>query len=69
MSHQVNPKQDVDGKMAGWVDNDWPTPISVSEPTFNFESTLALSIEREERYGHLDSGEVVGSHPLANQSF
>ena len=39
-------------------DKPWPTPISAHDPLFNFESAIALSIEKEEKFGHLDSGEI-----------
>jgi len=39
-------------------DKPWPTPISAHDPSFNFESAIALSIEKEEKFGHLDSGEI-----------
>ena len=44
--------------------------MSVPEPSFNFDSALALSIEMEEQYGHLDCGEVgyglFSSSPLTS---
>jgi hypothetical protein len=39
-------------------DKPWPTPISAHDPSFDFESAIALSIEKEEKFGHLDSGEI-----------
>jgi hypothetical protein len=46
----------------GWntlvQDKPWPTPVSVHDASFDFESAVALSIETEEMFGYLDSGEI-----------
>jgi hypothetical protein len=39
-------------------DKPWPTPISVHNASFDFESAITLSIEREEMFGYLDSGDI-----------
>lgn len=56
---------------AGWADSagsdkHWLTPIGVPDPLFDFEFEMALSIEREEIMGHLDSGEI--GHGLFSDS-
>jgi hypothetical protein len=43
---------------AGQVDKRWPTPISVPNASFDFESALELSIEKEELFGYLDCGDI-----------
>jgi hypothetical protein len=44
----------------GQVDKLWPIPINVHDPSFDFESAMASSNEREEMFGYLDSG-AIGS--------
>ena len=43
---------------AGRVGKRWPSPVSVPDTSFDFESALASSIVQEELLGHLDSGEM-----------
>jgi hypothetical protein len=48
---------------AGWADSvgpdkHWVPTIGVPDLLFDFESEMALSIEREEIMGYLDSGEI-----------
>jgi hypothetical protein len=42
------------------VDKLWPIPIDVHDASFDFESAMASSNEREEMFGYLDSG-AMGS--------
>jgi hypothetical protein len=51
---------------AGLVDKPWPTPISVPNTSFNFESTMASSIKKEELFGYLDGREI--GHGLFSDS-
>jgi hypothetical protein len=47
-------------KYLGQVDKLWPIPINIPEASFDFESAMASSNDREEMFGYLDSG-AIGS--------
>ena len=67
MSQRVGQTYTFKLAQAALVDKHWPTPISVSDSLFDFESAMASSIEREELFGYLDSGEI-GSGGLFSDS-